>query len=731
MNTRPITQASGFSPAVLLPFPSSEPIAEPGRDVATVAACSGGRLVITVASDPEARQTGDGDFNALLKDVLARLEKSATCQLGRDVEAIFHRICELPEIERAGLWCSFTKDSRTVTLAHLYPRMENVSARSAIYATPGTSERSEPLISWTVPLDIGADTKASFPWIDARLQAGETVVFSNPADLPAEADQDKHALGVVGLQSAVVIPFRLEGLVAGAVSFVRTREEGQWSRQMVENLKLVTHVLCHGIALKLQEEELKEALTEARQFKSALDAHANVSITDAQGKIWYVNDNFCAILKYAPEEVQGQDHRIINSGHHPKEFFADLWATIERGAVWRGEIRNRAKDGSLCWMSTTIVPIVNEQGKPRDYISIRFDITERKLAEEALAASYGEIKQLKERLQAETDYLKTEIKVTQAHGEIIGRSRVIKRVLHQVEQVAPVDCTVLITGETGTGKELIARAIHRLSPRRERIMVAVNCAALPSSLVDSELFGRERGAYTGALTSEVGRFEFADGSTIFLDEIGELSLEVQAKLLRILQSGEFQRLGNPKTRKVNVRVLAATNKDLATEVREGRFREDLFYRLQVFPIDVPPLRERVEDLPLLVSAFVEEFSSRMSKQINRISRNMIEALERHSWPGNIRELRNVIERGVILSSGNSLTVANLTQSSEAVAPPSSLAEVERDHILKTLQGANWRVKGPYGAAKRLQINPSTLYSRMAKLDIHRGRLEDGVPTQGQ
>ena len=379
-------------------------------------------------------------------------------------------------------------------------------------------------------------------------------------------------------------------------------------------------------------------------------------------------------------------------------------------------------------MATTIVPLLDDQGKLREYISIGFNITERKLIEEALGRSHLEIKQLKERLQAETDYLKTEIKLTQSHGEIIGRSHAIKRVLHQVEQVAPANCTVMISGETGTGKELIARAIHRLSDRRERVMVMVNCAALPAALVESELFGRERGAYTGAMTSEVGRFEFADNSTIFLDEIGELSMEVQAKLLRILQEGEFQRLGNPKTRKVNLRVLAASNKDLAKEVRLGRFREDLYFRLQVFPITVPPLRERMEDLPLLVSAFVEEFSSRMSKQINRIPRKVLDALERHSWPGNIRELRNVIERGVILSSSEVLTLPNLTEPSEALVAPTSLAEVERDHILKTLRDASWRVKGPYGAAKRLKVNPSTLYSRMAKLDIHRHRSQDGMPT---
>ncbi len=343
----------------------------------------------------------------------------------------------------------------------------------------------------------------------------------------------------------------------------------------------------------------------------------------------------------------------------------------------------------------------------------------QKSAEEALARCSSEIKQLKDRLEAETEYLKTEIKTSQSHGEIIGRSSAIKRVLHQVEQVAPVDSSVLITGETGTGKELIARAIHRLSKRRDRMMVLVNCAALPATLVESELFGRERGAYTGALTSEVGRFEVADGSTIFLDEIGELSLEVQAKLLRVLQEGEFQRLGSPKVRRVNVRVIAATNRDLARQVREGRFREDLYYRLQVFPIDVPPLRERMEDLPSLVMAFVDEFSARMSKQIKRVPRHLLERLEHHSWPGNIRELRNVIERGVILSAGETLVLPDLTDWTESTTPATSLEEVERMHIIKTLGATGWRVKGPFGAARRLDLNPSTLYSRMAKLGIHR------------
>jgi PAS domain S-box-containing protein len=648
--------------------------------------------------------------------------------LEHEIESIFDRICEWPEIERAGLWCRFNKHGKTVTLSHRYPHREELASDRPGEADPAASDLPVPPISWTLPLEQCPEPKQPFPWIDSELQAGRAVAFAGLAELPPGAEQDKQALEQIGLKSAVVIPFQIEGVVTGTISFAVAGEEPTWPLEEVENLKLVTQVLGHGIAQKLQEEALTGALAEVRQLKSALDAYSIVAITDAQGKIWYVNDNFCEYCKYSRDELLGKTYGILNSGYHPRAFFEELWTTITRGDVWRGEIQNRAKDGSFWWMATTIVPLLDEQGKLREYISIGFNITERKLTEEALGRSYREIKQLKERLQSETDYLKTEIKLTQSHGDIIGRSHAIKRVLHQVEQVAPVNCTVMISGETGTGKELIARAIHRLSDRRERVMVMVNCAALPAALVESELFGRERGAYTGALTSEVGRFEFADGSTIFLDEIGELSMEVQAKLLRILQEGEFQRLGNPKTRKVNLRVLAASNKDLAKEVRLGRFREDLYFRLQVFPITVPPLRERMEDLPLLVSAFVEEFASRMSKQINRIPRKMLDALERHSWPGNIRELRNVIERGVILSSGEVLTLPNLTEPSETLVPPTSLAEVERDHILKTLRDASWRVKGPYGAAKRLKVNPSTLYSRMAKLDIHRQRSQDGMPT---
>jgi len=359
-------------------------------------------------------------------------------------------------------------------------------------------------------------------------------------------------------------------------------------------------------------------------------------------------------------------------------------------------------------------------------MGVSLDITDRKRVEEELRHSHFEIEQLKNRLQAETEYLKAEIKLTQTHGEVIGQSTAIKKVLSQVEQVAATDSSVLICGETGTGKELVAQAIHQVSPRQSHVMVTVNCAALPSALVESELFGREKGAFTGALTRQVGRFELADGSTVFLDEVGELSLDVQAKLLRVLQEGQFERLGSPKTLRVNVRVIAATNRDLPEDVRKGRFREDLYYRLNVFPIRVPPLRERTEDIPLMVWAFLEEFSSRMGKKITQVRRQTMDTLQRHAWPGNVRELRNVIEHAAIITTGDTLQLPLLQDHAPTAPSHQTLAEAERDHILSMLERTAWRVKGPKGAALLLGLNPSTLYSRMEKLGIPSRRQKEAI-----
>ena len=352
----------------------------------------------------------------------------------------------------------------------------------------------------------------------------------------------------------------------------------------------------------------------------------------------------------------------------------------------------------------------------RSYGAIR-DITAQKRSEESLLKSYAEIERLKDRLQAESDYLRAEVKVAQAHGEVIGRSTAIRKVLSQAEQVAPTDSSVLISGETGSGKELIAQTIHRLSSRGSRVMVNVNCAALPAALVESELFGREKGAYTGALMRQIGRFELADGSTIFLDEVGELSVEVQAKMLRVLQEGRFERLGNPKTIKVNVRIIGATNRDLREEVRKGRFREDLYYRLNVFPIRVPPLRERPEDIPPLVWSFIEEFSTRMGKNISLVPRKTMEMLQRHPWPGNVRELRNVIEHSTIITTGETLRVPMLEQPTSGATSVHTLADSEREHITKALEKTGWRIKGSKGAAALLALKPSTLYKKMRKFGI--------------
>jgi transcriptional regulator with GAF, ATPase, and Fis domain len=330
------------------------------------------------------------------------------------------------------------------------------------------------------------------------------------------------------------------------------------------------------------------------------------------------------------------------------------------------------------------------------------------------------IEQVRNQLQAENVTLRREVKDLAGRDVFIGQSEAIRRVLAMVEQVASTDSTVLLLGETGTGKELLARRIHELSPRRGHAMVQVNCAAIPATLIESELFGREKGAFTGALARQIGRFELANHSTIFLDEIGDLPPDVQVKLLRVLEERQIERLGSPRAIHVDTRIVAATHRNLEKLVLDGAFREDLFYRLNVFPIQVPPLRERVEDIPLLVWRFVDEFSKTFGKRIGDVPRENMDALQRYAWPGNIRELRNAVERAMIVATGRELTIAVPESTADAAAKISlKLADVEREHILSVLEAANWRIRGTGGAAERLGLRPTTLETRMAKLRLTR------------
>ena len=357
-------------------------------------------------------------------------------------------------------------------------------------------------------------------------------------------------------------------------------------------------------------------------------------------------------------------------------------------------------------------------------VQLTQEIDERKMAEESLQGAFVEIRELKERLQAENVYLRQEVAREYNFGEVIGQSSALSRLFSLVEQVAPMNATVLLLGETGTGKGVIARAIHSRSARKNKPLITVNCAALPANLIENELFGRERGAFTGSDGRQIGRFELADSGTIFLDEIGELPLDLQCKLLRVVQDGEFERLGNPRTIKTNVRIIAATNRNLAEEVQNGRFREDLFYRLNVFPLTMPPLRHRMEDISLLVDHFIIKFNKKTGKRIDSVSKEVSNALQKYHWPGNVRELESVIERAVITSRGTTLQVLDrfepcLKSVEFDEQDVKVLADLEQHHILQVLQKTNWRINGDKGAALLLGLNPSTLRGKMRKHGIVR------------
>jgi len=469
-----------------------------------------------------------------------------------------------------------------------------------------------------------------------------------------------------------------------------------------------------------ERQRVQRALAESENRFRALieDSPVAIGVSSGESRIEYVNRTYAKTFRTTPEALVG----LPVIGQWAPESRSQLQQLMQRMQTEAGGVEFESlglrADGSVFPVHAAVA-VLRRETSPIGVVFLT-DISERKAVEAKLQETLAELSALKDRLQQDNVALRQQITVHHgATATIIGRSPAIARVTEQARTVAPTDSAVLVTGETGTGKELLARAIHEMSPRRGRQMVTVNCAALPAGLIESELFGREKGAYTGAWTRQQGRFEAADGSTLFLDEVAELPPETQAKLLRVLQDGRFERLGSTQSITVNVRVIAATNRELIRMVEAGQFRADLFYRLGVFPIEMPPLRSRPEDVPLLVWDAVRFFGLKLGKTIDTIPSETMQRLQQHAWPGNVRELRNLVERSVILSSGRTLSVALESEAEGSLRPPVTLAEAERQHVLATLERTGWRIGGKDGAAALLGLQRSTLNSLMKRLGISR------------
>ena len=502
-------------------------------------------------------------FEKLVSELSAKFINAPVTQVDEKIESGLQDIVEFLGFERGSLF-EFVEKQKKFIVTH----------------------------SWAVSgVDRFPCGTLKLPWCVGKLLSGEKVVFSDPEQLPAEAEIDKQNLSSQGMKAGLCIPLTVGGSTVAAITLGSLHSEQLWPDEIVGRLRFVGEIFINAIVRS--EAELK--------------------------------------------------------------------------------IQN----------------------------------------------TVSELEELKKQLEDDYSYLQDEIKLAHNFEEIVGQSEALLSVLFKVEQVGPTDATVIIQGETGTGKELVARAIHNASRRKDRPLIVVNCATLPESLIESELFGHEKGAFTSAQTRQVGRFELANNATIFLDEIGELPLELQPKLLRVLQEGAFERLGSSKTIKTDFRLIVATNRDLEEEVRKNRFRQDLWYRLNIFPITVPPLRQRTEDIPLLVKLFVNKFSRSFGKKITTVPAKTMKILSSYPWPGNIRELGNVIERAVITSLDEKLRVEIPNLQSVVMNDNKTLEEVEREHIVLILEKSRWKVEGRNGAAERLGLKASTLRDRMNKLDVKR------------
>jgi PAS domain S-box-containing protein len=544
---------------------------------------------------------------------------------------------------------------------------------------------------------------------DEIYRSGETLWFNRIH--PDDVENVKRAFGSLFDTSG----FRYD------IEYRIRNKDGQWV--WLHDRSIVTYkkggvsyadgILTDVTVRKQAEESLSKS--EAR-YRSLVDnSLVGVFNSNVNGQLIFVNGALAQIYDFDSPEQMMADGSLLR-WVDPKKREQLISQLQDHGSVSNFEAETVTRNGRQVSILFSV--------KMQDEViaGMVMDITERKQAELEVQKSYAEIERLKELLEEESAYLREEITVEHNYNNIIGNSRAIKYVLFKVEQVSASDANVLVLGETGTGKELFTRAIHDNSAREKRPIIKVNCAALPSHLIESELFGHERGSFTSAHSKHIGRFEVADGSTLFLDEIGELPLELQAKLLRVIEDGEFERLGGTNTIKVDVRIIAATNRDLKKEVKEGRFREDLWYRLNVFPITIPPLRDRIEDIPLIVQYYLDIFNKKQGKKITNIPVKTMRTLQNHNWPGNIRELVNIVERAVLTSPGSQLKLADALGEDDSPLHQEtflSLHEMERDYIFRVLEKTKWKVSGKNSAAEMLALDRSTLRRKMEKLKIQK------------
>jgi formate hydrogenlyase transcriptional activator len=690
-------------------------------------------------------------FKELLFELSAKLISVSPFEIGREIENGLKLIGEFWGFDRITL-TEFSDEGDEVRITHAY-------TASGIPRAP------------LGKIDEG------IPWIIARLRHGEKIVLSKlPHDLPDQAIADRRYCTKEDLKSALALPVKIGPSILGGLFLASLHRERHWDAELVRELYYLAEILASALERMRAAAQIDELIVFGQLLSEISATYINLPsdqydkvIKNDLGRVGrLLGADRCVFYSLAKDrkhfkfdpafiwwpEEDNEEIRMLDAyrENHP-DFLGNFQYAFDRWKRGKALLFNRLDElsdasgrfketlsrfGVKSYLSVPISVAGATAGAMvittiRKYRVWSEDLVQRirligeifanglmrKRNEEEIQLAISEIKQLKEQIEADYLYLSEEIKLENNYGEIVGQSQSLQRILVKVNQVAPTDAPVLLLGETGTGKGLIARSIHNASKHSDRPLIQVNCGALSPSLIESELFGHEKGAFSGAVNRRVGRFELAHGTTLFLDEIGELPLELQSTLLRVLQDGEFERVGGSQTIKTNVRVIAATNRDLAREVEEGRFRPDLWYRLSVFPISVPPLRERMEDIPLFVSWFVDKYGTWIGKKFNRVSQKTIKALKGYPWPGNIRELENLIERAVITSSEGNLQIEIPAQTGFHPDKTLSLQEVERDYILSVLENVKWKIEGHGGAASKLGLKPSTLRFRMKKLNIRR------------